>query len=87
MDQPISISQKPIQKHLKQQSLRQGFCSGNSTSKKEGSVFKSFTPQRTPEHLTVSSKDKKLKTVNWNLNTEAIYYIATLVSICKTSRY
>jgi len=35
----------------------------------------------------VSSKDKKLKAVIWNLNTEAIYYIDTLVSIYKTSRY
>lgn len=86
-DQPISISQKPIQKHRKQQSLRKSFCSGHSTSKMEGGIFKLFTPQRTSAHLMVSSKDKKFKAVIWNLNTEALYYIDTLVSIYKASRY
>jgi hypothetical protein len=83
MGQPISISQKPIQKHRKQQSVRQSCYSGNSTSKKEGGIFKLFTSQRIPAHLMVSSKDKKLKALIWNLNAEAIYYIDILVSILR----
>ena len=71
MDQAVSISQKPNRKHRKQQSIRQSFRSGNSASKKEGGIFKLFTPQRTPEHLTASSEDKKRKAVILNLNTEA----------------
>jgi hypothetical protein len=63
MDQPVSISQQPIQKHPKQQSLRQSFCSGNSTSKEEGGIFKLLTSRQTPEQLMLSSKDKKFKAV------------------------
>ena len=57
----ISISQKPNQKHRKQQSIRQSVCSGDTTSKKEGGIFKLFTPQQTSEHLTVSCKTRSLR--------------------------
>jgi hypothetical protein len=77
----------PIQKHRKQQSLRQTFCSGNSTSNNEGGIFKLFTPQQTPEHLSVYSKEKKFKAVIRILKAEAIYYTETLVAIYRTSRY
>jgi hypothetical protein len=46
-----------------------------------------FTPQQTPEHLSVYSKEKKLKAVIWILKAEAIYYTENLVAIYRTSRY